>query len=293
MARSLQYEEVFYSSYSIELENLSVTITLDGGILEKEISTSPFHDHPVFEMQAVTKGELLLKAQENLPISVKEGGICLIPPDVYHLVSAKENTRRLTMRFSFHARPKENCEDLFSRFNALKTLTPFENAEPIISLLKNIREETLSQKTASAPLCRAYLCELFLLLYRRLIAVTETEECTPLSEKDDASARYNKIEILMQQHIREPICEEDLANALGLSIRQTSRVMQNVFGMSFRKKLAELRLHYAKGLLITTEMPVDKIAEEIGYTSPSGFHIAFRKAFGCTPIDYREQNLAE
>ena len=63
MAHNLQYEEVFYSSYSIELENLSVTITLDGGILEKEISTSPFHDHPVFEMQAVTEGELLLTAQ--------------------------------------------------------------------------------------------------------------------------------------------------------------------------------------------------------------------------------------
>lgn len=293
MPHSCEYEKVFYSSYSIELENLSATITLDGGIQENEITVTPFHDHPVFEMQAVTAGELQLTAQGGEPISLTEGGVCLIPPDVYHLVSAKENTRRLTMRFSCHVREKEKCEDLFSRFSALKSLTPIENAEPIISLLKKVREETLSKKTASAALCRAYLCELFLLLYRRLVAVTEKEEDASLSKKDDANARYNKIEILMQQHIHEPICESDLAEALGLSIRQTSRVMQSIFGMSFRKKLAELRLHYAKGLLITTEMPVDKIAAEIGYTSPSGFHIAFRKAFGCTPIDYREQNLAE
>ena len=293
MPCNCEYENFFYSSYSIELENLSATITLDGGIQEKEIKATPFHDHPVFEMHAVTAGELMLTVQGEEPISVTEGGVCLIPPDVYHLVSAKEHTRRMTMRFSCHARQMEGSEDLFSRFAVLKELTPLENAAPIISLLKNIREETLLQKTASAALCRAYLCELFLLLYRRLVAVTEQEEDESLSEKDDANARYNKIEILMQQHIREPICESDLAEALGLSIRQTSRVMQSIFGMSFRKKLAELRLHYAKGLLITTELPIDKVAAEAGYTSPSGFHIAFRKAFGCTPCDYREQNLAK
>ena len=52
MPCNCEYENFFYSSYSIELENLTATITLDGGIQEKEIKATPFHDHPVFEMRS-------------------------------------------------------------------------------------------------------------------------------------------------------------------------------------------------------------------------------------------------
>ena len=293
MTQKCEYEHAFYSSYSFELENLAAAITLDGSICEDEIRTTPFHSHPVFEMQAVTEGELIFQTSNAEQIRVTRGGICLIPPDIYHLVDAKMGTRRLTLRFSCHARQKEDCEDLFSRFATLHTLTHLSDAADLILLLQKIKEETLSNQAASAPLCRAYLCELFLLLYRRLGAVMNPQENVSLQKSDDANARYNKIEILMQQHISEPICEADLAELLGLSIRQTSRVVRSIFGMSFRKKLSELRLHYAKGLLITTDLPIDMIGAEVGYASPSGFHIAFRKAFGCTPSDYREQNFTE
>ena len=285
-----EYDELFYSSHSLTLENLNLTVTMDGGVLKKEVEQCCMHNHPVFELHAILSGELVLNFADTEDVKLSENEICLIPPDFYHGVIPLTDATRLTLRFSFRRNDLQDTEDFCTLFSLLTRPITLGETEPLIDLLIRIREEVLSPAAASTTLCRAYLSELFVLLYRRL-----GEQCTVpnqglLSDSDDENARYNKIEILMQRHMAEFFREEDLAEALGLSVRQTSRVMQKIFGMSFRQKLLSLRLHHAKGLLLTSDEPVEKIAATVGYTSPSGFHIAFKKAFGYTPYSYRALN---
>ena len=255
------------------------------------MAKASLHSHPVFELQAILSGEMTLDFSDGTSVCLGEHDICLIPPDVYHGVTPLSDTSRITLRFSCTKNECERCEDLYQRFAALSKPTVLRNEDAPISLLLSIRSEILSPMAASSALIRAHLSALFVLLYRTLGEQCPTPDNSPLFESDDENARYNKIELLMQWRMTELFREEDLAEVLGLSVRQTSRVMQKIFGMSFRKKLLEIRLHCAKGLLLTSDEPVEQIAATVGYTSPSGFHIAFRKAFGCTPGEYREQNL--
>ncbi len=289
----MRLDDVFYSSHSLSIENLNLTVTLDDGAQKKTVASTSLHSHPVFELHALFSGEIMLDFPGAESIRLSGNDVCLIPPDCYHGVTPLTDALRITLRFSCVRNQCEGCEDLYQRFSRLCTVTLLKNEDQLIPLLLSIREEILSPMAAGAALLRAYLCELFVLLYRRLGERCPTPESNHLSESDDENARYNKIELLMQWHMGEPFREEDLAEALGLSVRQTSRVMQKIFGMSFKKKLLELRLHRAKGLLLTTSEPVDQIAATVGYTSPSGFHIAFRKAFGCTPGEYREQIFSQ
>ncbi len=292
MKTSVLYDNYFYSSYTLQIENLSLTVTLDGGIYSRTVRSTPLHSHPVFELQAVLDGGLALNIQDADEIRLEKNEICLLPPDLYHGVTPLDGTVRLTLRFSLQRiGDAEGEEDVHARFARLSRVACIKDAEQILRILERIRDEALSPMAVSDALCRAYFSELFLLLYRRLGAQDCTAPRLSLEESDDENARYNKIEFMMQQRMAELFREEDLAEALGLSVRQTSRVMQKIFGMSFRKKLLELRLHFAKGLLVTTEDPVDTIAATVGYTSPSGFHIAFKKAFGLTPSEYREANM--
>ena len=292
MKAPILYENYFYSSYTLQIENLSLTVTLDGGICTRTVRQTPLHSHPVFELQAVLNGELSLDIQDADGIRLKKNEICLLPPDLYHGVSPTDDTERLTLRFSLQRLgDAEGGEDLHARFARLSHVSCIKDAEAIIRILECIRAEAISPMAASDALCRAYFSELFILLFRRLGTEDSAAPKHSLGESDDENARYNKIEFMMQQRMAELFREEDLAEALGLSVRQTSRVMQRIFGMSFRKKLLELRLHFAKGLLVTTDQPVDTIAATVGYTSPSGFHIAFKKAFGLTPSEYREANI--
>ena len=289
MNRAIQYDNYFYSSHTLSIENLSLTVTLDNAVYESAVRPTPLHSHPVFELQAVLSGKLLLDTTSGTEFLIRENELCLLPPDFYHGVRAFEQTHRMTLRFSIR-RLADAEVDLHSRFAMLSDATHIADGAKILAVLTRIRDEVLSPTATTGAICRAYFSELFLLLYRSLGEGGENAAHTQLCESDDENARYNKIELLMQQHMAEIFREEDLAEALGLSVRQTSRMMQKIFGMSFRKKLLELRLHYAKGLLLTTEEPVEKIAATVGYTSPSGFHIAFKKAFGSTPLDYRDKN---
>ncbi len=282
------YEEIFYSSHSIKIENLSLTVSLDNGSIEDRVKDTRSHSHPVFEIQASLSGRFLMETPDGDGAVVEKDTLVLIPPEVYHGIRASTPAQRFALRFSM-LRAEEAGEDLYGCFGSVQTLTTLENATELISLMHRIREECLHPGAASLSLRKIYLTEFFLLLYRRLSAAKQSALAREpsLSKSDDSHARYNKIEIFINRHLGDPLCEEQLAEALGLSVRQTSRVVKSIFGMSFKKKLLQMRLYHAKGLLTTTQDPVESIATAVGYTSVSGFHIAFKRVFGITPAKYR------
>ena len=85
----------------------------------------------------------------------------------------------------------------------------------------------------------------------------------------------------------------DVADHLGVSIYTASRVLKTLTGINFRKYLNDIRVEYAKDLLLTTDLPVVKVSEQAGFTSPSYFIKIFKEAENTTPSNYRSQHSAE
>jgi AraC-like DNA-binding protein len=52
-----------------------------------------------------------------------------------------------------------------------------------------------------------------------------------------------------------------------------------------------MRIEEAKQMLETTDLDLDNISEEVGYTEPSAFRHLFRKLVGVTPSAYRRRYL--
>ena len=61
-------------------------------------------------------------------------------------------------------------------------------------------------------------------------------------------------------------------------------------GTSFSDMLMDVRMTHALGLLQTTELPINQIALDCGYQSPSRFSVRFRKRFGISPSAIRTQS---
>ena len=51
--------------------------------------------------------------------------------------------------------------------------------------------------------------------------------------------------------------------------------------------ITKTRLLAAKGLLITTDLPIDTIASEVGFAYPNYFYSVFKKHEGITPRQCR------
>ncbi len=107
----------------------------------------------------------------------------------------------------------------------------------------------------------------------------------------DSGAKF-RLEALLKELPPAELMElhfDDLAAKVGCGPRHFGRVFQQVVGMSFRQKQAEVRLARAQDLLATTNSKVFEVAIESGYESLSLFNLMFKKRFGATPSQWRER----
>ena len=78
-----------------------------------------------------------------------------------------------------------------------------------------------------------------------------------------------------------------LAERLGCSERQLSRLFQEEMGIAFREWATALRIERARRLLSETRLSVTEVAAETGWSSLAHFNAAFRRRVGRTPSAYR------
>lgn len=74
----------------------------------------------------------------------------------------------------------------------------------------------------------------------------------------------------------------------GRSIEHVSRMCKKYLNKSPTRLINDIRLEYAARLLITTDMKIIDICEEIGFDSLSHFYHLFKNTFGISPIKFKK-----
>lgn len=88
--------------------------------------------------------------------------------------------------------------------------------------------------------------------------------------------------------VREPPTLEELASLCRISVRQLTRGFRESRGCSIGEHVVSCRLEHAKKLL-ATDTSVKAVAYSLGFSSPSSFCYAFRKATDETPQEFRQR----
>jgi AraC-like DNA-binding protein len=68
---------------------------------------------------------------------------------------------------------------------------------------------------------------------------------------------------------------------------------KKAYGMGVFRRLLFRRMEHAKLLLSSTDKPINEIASLTGYDTVAGFIHAFRREFGLTPREWRNQERHE
>jgi len=93
----------------------------------------------------------------------------------------------------------------------------------------------------------------------------------------------------VEAHLHRGFLQVELARVLRLSPDYFARKFRATFSLSPREWLTRKRLERAANLLIETRLGVAEIAAETGFNDPRFFARQFRRLFGKSPIQYRNQ----
>jgi len=93
----------------------------------------------------------------------------------------------------------------------------------------------------------------------------------------------------IHSHYKEDLSLNTLANIVYLSPKYLSSMFRQVTGISLNKYIKNVRLEQAKKLLLTTNLKVADICEEVGYSYVSYFCRIFQEEYGISPETFRER----
>lgn len=91
----------------------------------------------------------------------------------------------------------------------------------------------------------------------------------------------------------DTITLEELSHRLGLSTRQTSRILFDRYGQNFTQKRTEARMAAAATFLKEGQLSVSEISARLGYSCPNHFHAAFKKYYHMTATEYKSLCLSQ
>ncbi|MGW0890857.1 GlxA family transcriptional regulator [Saccharopolyspora sp. NPDC002578] len=92
----------------------------------------------------------------------------------------------------------------------------------------------------------------------------------------------------LEDHLHLPLTLADIAERAALSSRTLNRRFREQTGTTPLQWLHRARLRRAQHLLETTAHPVERIAEQVGFTSPTTFRDRFKRVVGTSPARYRQ-----
>ena len=284
----LIYPEIYSNEFAVNIENLRFTLITQQAISyrnpEKSINAIG-HFHTCYEVFLCEKGELCY-CVDNCKITVKSGEMLVVSPEIYHhCESASDDSVQKCFRFNISSNGQK-CN-----FDFYKTICKIVGKPSVvISVSKGLIESVCGISTKSEE---NEFYSVFKYAYSFLTELVELTDNVPSRCEgicaDNFELRSHKIRVFINNNINKPITLKQISDYVGLSTRQTSRIINYKFGCNFKEYITKLRMEMAGELLLQNGCRVSEIAKSVGYLSERGFYTVFKNHFGCLPGEYRNK----
>jgi AraC-like DNA-binding protein len=273
--RGDEMQQFSSKAYKLNVADLSLRVFLSESLTgsvsaeEGEQTRQFLHFHTQHELFFVGNSPLVMQIGEE-ERSFVNTALC-IPPFLQHRVKERQDVygMRLELRAAHALFPDTVCE---------LSLSPFS-----YDCLARLREVYRRGGDIAKEMAEALLRTLFLDLYAANMRGVSGKE------RDSVDDYCMVIDDFVHQHYDEVLTLDDVARALHLSTKQTSRIIRSHYHTTLSALLNEKRLTVAASLLEETELSVTEIAERLFCRSDNYFFRLFRACYGCSPLQYRKR----
>ena len=164
---------------------------------------------------------------------------------------------------------------------------PPEVASSVREILHQIAVRHIKKEPMHELLCASGINRLFHCLFSGLPFISRTnKELLQYRKKGDL---MGKIVDYIDHHSGEKLLLSDIAEKENLNLYYLSHLFKNSFGMPFQQYLSRVRCEKARKQLIPTDLSLLDICIGCGFSDPKYFNRDFRRQYGCTPGQYRQQ----
>lgn len=173
----------------------------------------------------------------------------------------------------------ENFRDFSEIVDRNSRFMNFSGAErkQIEDLIFWAHDEQETTKPGSELVIRSIFNTLLTLVFRKMALPMKTENAFGAGLLDYIKA-----------HCSEPLTMERIAAKNNYNPAYFSRLFKKFTGHTFTEYLTDCRLELALELLRDTELKVDEVALESGFSDRTKFYKIFSERIGTTPLKYRK-----
>ncbi len=252
---------------------------------EKSMSTI-FHTHNHYEISMMNLGTVEYKTSEKIiEIDEKRADWLVLPPGFQHQrVCAKTPSvihgYSLTIDF-------ENPSSK-GKFDALikKSGYIFPGSQDLCDSLQKINEELNTSEILKHERVAILLKDMLLRFFRLNFSIFCSDSQSPST---GSGITLKMIDSYIEENLSEDISLNRLSSFCGFSPRHLNRLFVKARGIPLLRYITRKKMEAAMRELATSRKMIKEIALELGYEDQSYFNRVFKKQFGKTPEECRDE----
>ena len=236
--------------------------------------------YPYYVVEYIVKGTGAIKIAGTTH-ELSSGVIAVFSPDDHHHYTSDPND---PLEHMFFALSGDEVPQLFQQCG-LDRLGSIQSQDPEKSfeMFMKIMETGLEKPPLSQELCCSYL---------RCVLLEQASANGGSREYESPSFKsFCRCKGCIDKNFSSLHGAGDAARAAGLNVRYISRLFKRYINLSPHEYLMRLKLNRAGTLLLSTDLPVGRIAGLVGFDDQYHFSRNFRKHHGLSPAKYRVEHL--
>jgi len=268
-----------------------VEICLPNGRTQRFVGAGEaWHFHPEIELTLVTRGQGRRFVGDNVA-TLESPDMVLIGSNLPHYWSGLSGSSGYSLQFVYdHHHPIWQLAET-TPLRAVQEIASrgAKFSGPAVDSIHNLMRQIATDSTAEGLIH-------FLQILTTINDIT-TGDISQLSgthfslvDRDPHMQVISKAVQYVLENFQELVLLDDLLNLTQMSKPTFSRQFKRHTGRTLMAFVNQVRIDYARQLLIETTDQITEIAFESGYTNLSHFNRQFKSICACSPREFREKN---
>ncbi len=252
-----------------------------------------WHDHEHYEFYLFLEGDVDYQIEDQI-YHLEYGDYLLIPPKVLHrpiFGNSDIPYRRFVLWIGqdYFRHLCDLSQDYAYAYDAAKEQKLYHYRQDYIQIqdlqgrLTDLIEESRSSKAFHDLSSHLMMSQLLIHLNRLTHDKLHKVSASP------SNMLYLDLCFYINNHLNEDLSLDSLAAYFFVSKYHISHIFKDNMGISLHQYILKKRLHACKNAILSG-LPLNSLFQQYGFSDYSSFYRAFRKEYGLSPTEFRENH---